>query len=71
MGKLRPHRPPQDLMQDSNKKHSLDRSLSFFTDVQLSQLPIDQETCHFMANPPDEVFISEQVNKIFHDNPTK
>lgn len=48
MGKLRPQRPPQDLMQDSNKKHSFDRSLSFFTDVQLSQLPVDQEMCCFM-----------------------
>jgi hypothetical protein len=41
IGILRPQRPPQDLMQDSSKKDSFDKSLSFFVDVQLSQLPED------------------------------
>lgn len=45
IGKLRPHRPPQDLMQDSNKKDSFDKSLSFFVLVQFSQLPANQEIC--------------------------
>jgi hypothetical protein len=41
-GILRPQRPPQDLMQDSNKKDSFDKSLSVFVVVvQLSQLPED------------------------------